>query len=50
MIEINNLKNPDSIKVGQKLLLIKKSPTSSETDQIITVQENDDLLELNKKI
>ena len=50
LIEINNLKNPDSIKVGQKLLLIKKSPTSSKTDQIIADQKNDDLLELNKKI
>ena len=50
LIEINNLKNPDSIKVGQKLLLRKKSPTSSEIDQIIEDQKNDDSLELNKKI
>ena len=34
LIEINNLKNPDSIKVGQKLLLSKHKPTSSENNQI----------------
>ena len=50
LIEINNLKNPDSIKVGQKLLLRKKSPTTSEIDEIIADQKNDDSLELNKKI
>ena len=34
LIEINNLKNPDSIKVGDKLLLSKKNPISSENYQI----------------
>ena len=40
LIEINNLKNPDSIKVGDKLLLTKKNPISSENDQIIEKKKN----------
>ena len=39
LIEINNLKNPDSIKVGDKLLLTKKNPISSENYQIIKKKE-----------
>ena len=35
LIEINNLKNPNSIKVGQKLLLSKNKLISSENYQII---------------
>ena len=31
LLEINNLRNPDSIKVGQKLFLSKIKPNSSET-------------------
>ena len=50
LIEINNLKNPDSIKVGQKLLLRKNKPISSENDQIIKNKKNNKLLELDKKI
>ena len=50
LIEINNLKNPDSIKVGDKLLLTKKNPTSSENYQIIKKKKNNELLELDKKI
>ncbi|MDC3019468.1 LysM peptidoglycan-binding domain-containing protein [Prochlorococcus sp. AH-736-E15] len=46
LIEINNLKNPDSIKVGQKLLLSKNKPISSETYQIIKNKKN----ELDKQI
>jgi len=50
LIEINNLKNPDSIKVGDKLLLSKKNPISSENYQIIKKKKNNELLELDKKI
>ena len=50
LIEINNLKNPDSIKVGQKLLLSKKNPISSENYKIIKNKKNNELLELDKQI
>ena len=50
LVEINNLKNPDSIKVGEKLLLSKNNPISSENDQIIKNKKNNELLELDKKI
>jgi len=50
LIEINNLKNPDSIKVGQKLLLSKNKPINSENYQIIKNEKNNELLELNKQI
>ena len=41
LIEINNLKNPNSIKVGEKLLISKKNAFSSK---------NNELLELDQKI
>jgi len=47
LIKINNLKNPDSIEVGEKLLLGKKDPNNSENYQIIN---NNELLELDKQI
>ena len=50
LIEINNLNNPDSIKVGEKLLLNKKNPISSENDQITKNMKNNDLLDLDKQI
>ena len=50
LIEINNLNNPDSIKVGQKLLLSKNEPISSEDYQIIKNKKNNNLLELDKQI
>ena len=50
LIEINNLKNPDSIKVGQKLFLSKNKPIISENYQIIKNKKNDELLDFNKKI
>ena len=50
LIEINNLNNPNSIKVGEKLLLNKKNPISSENDQITKNMKNDDLLDLDKQI
>jgi len=49
LIEINNLKNPDSIKVGQKLFLSKKK-VISENYQIIKNKKNNELLELDKQI
>ena len=47
LIEINNLKNPDSIKVGQKLLLSTNETISSENYPEI---KNNDLLEFDKQI
>ena len=49
LIEINNLKNPDSIEVGQKLLLNKKEPISSDNYQITKNEKSNDLLESEKK-
>ena len=48
--EINNLKNPDSIKVGQKLIIRKKKTTNSENHKTTENKKNNDLLELDKKI
>ena len=50
LVEINNLKNPDSIKVGEKVLLSKNNPISSNNDQIIKNKNNNELLELDKQI
>lgn len=50
LLEINNLKNPDSIKVGEKILLSKNNPNNSENHQIINNKKNNELLELDKKI
>ena len=50
LIEINNLKNPDSIEVGQKLLLNKKEPISSDNYQITKNEKSNELLESDKKI
>ena len=50
LIEINNLNNPNSIKVGEKLLLNKKNPISSANDQITKNMKNNDLLDLDKQI
>ncbi|MCR8539633.1 MAG: LysM peptidoglycan-binding domain-containing protein [Prochlorococcus marinus CUG1439] len=50
LIEINNLKNPDSLTVGEKLLLRKKDPISSENYQIIKNKNNNELLDLDKQI
>ena len=50
LVEINNLKNPESIKVGQKLFLSKNKPISSENDQIIKNKKNNKLFELDKQI
>ncbi len=48
--EINNLKNPDSIKVGQKLIVRKKKTITSENHETTENKKNNDLLELDKKI
>ena len=50
LIEINNLKSPDSIKVGQSLLLSKIKPISSGNYQISKNKKNNELLELDKQI
>ena len=50
LVEINNLKNPDSIKVGEKILLSKNNTVSSDNDQIIKNKNNNELLELDKQI
>ena len=50
LIEINNLKKPDSIKVGQKLYLNQNKSIISENYEIINNKKNTELLELNKQI
>jgi len=50
LLEINNLRNPDSIKVGEKILLSKNIPDNSENPQIIKNKKNNELLDLDKKI
>ena len=50
LIEINNLINPDSIKVGQKLTIRKKNTINSEDYEKTENKKNNDLLELDKKI
>ena len=50
LIEINNLNNPDSIKVGQKLIIRKKNTINSENYETTENKKNNELLELDKKI
>ena len=50
LIEINNLNNPDSIKVGQKLIIRKENTINSENYETTENKKNNDLLELDKKI
>ena len=50
LIEINELKNPDSIKVGQKLLLSKNKQNGLGHNQIIEKMKNNELLDLDQKI
>ena len=49
LIEINNLKNPNSINVGQKLLLRKNNSVNSENYHLITTQKNNELIETEKQ-
>ena len=50
LIKINNLNNPDSIKVGQKLIIRKKNTINSENHETTENKKNNDLIELDKKI
>ena len=50
LIEINNLNNPDSIKVGQKLIIRKKNIINSENHEATENKKNNDLNDLDKKI
>ena len=50
LLEINNLKNPDSIKVGEKILLSKNNPSNSENPQIIKNMKKNELIEFDKQI
>ena len=50
LIEINNLNNPDSIKVGQKLTIRKKNIINSENYRTAENKKNNGLLEFDKKI
>ena len=49
LIEINNLKNPDSIKVGQKLLLSKNDSTNSINYQLVNTQNNNEFIQAKKQ-
>ena len=50
LIEINNLNNPDSIKVGQKLIIREKKTINSEIFETTENKKNNDLIDLDKKI
>jgi LysM repeat protein len=53
LIEINNLKDPDSIKVGGKILLSINNPISSENSQIMKNKKNkknNKLRDLNRQV
>ena len=50
LIEINNLNNPYTIKVGQKLIIRKKNTINSENYERAKNKKNNDLIELEKKI
>ena len=50
LIGINNIKNPDSIKVGQKLFLSKDKSIRLENYQIISNKKNNKFLDLDKQI
>ncbi len=50
LIEINNLNNPDSIKVGQKLIIRKKNTINSENHETNENKISIDSLDLDKKI
>jgi len=50
LIEINNLNNPDSLKVGQKLIIRKNNTINSENYEANENNKNNESLELDKKI
>ncbi len=49
LIEINNIKNPDSIKVGKKLIIRKNNPINSETLSTLKDNKSNELINLTKK-
>ena len=49
LIKINNLNNPDSIKVGKKLIISKKNIINLENNETTENKKNNELLELEKK-
>jgi len=49
LIEINNLKNPDSIKVGQKLLLSENDSINSRNYQLVNTQNNNEFIQAKKQ-
>ena len=50
LIEINNIDNPDSIKVGQKLIIRKKNIINLENYETTENKKNNEFLKLDKKI
>ena len=50
LIKINNLNNPNSIKVGQKLIISKKNTINLDNNETTENKKNNELLELEKKI
>ncbi len=50
LIEINNLNNPDSIKVGQKLIIRKRNTINSENYETIENKKNNELLKFEEQI
>jgi len=50
LIDINNLNNPNSIKVGKKLIIRKKNTINLENYEKTENKKNNDLLELDQKI
>ena len=49
LIEINNIKNADSIKVGKKLIIRKNNPIHSETLSTLKDDKSNELINLSKK-
>jgi len=50
LLEINNLQNPDSIIVGEKLFLKKNNPIDVQNHEIINNKKNPELLKLDQQI
>ena len=50
LIEMNNINNPDSIKIGQKLTIRKKNTINLEKYETTENKKNNDLVDLDKNI
>ena len=50
LLKINNLKNPDSIKVGEKIFLRKNNPSNLENPQLHKNKKKNEFFELDKQI